>query len=237
MKDLFGKALIDYFDGNYTEDIKTATSISDEDVLPLPYLFRVFDDMPIIEQKALQLAQGKILDVGCGAGSHALHLQEIGLDVKAIDLSEGAIEVCKKRGLRNAEVLDILEETESYDTILVLMNGTGIFKTLSQTPHYLNHFKSLLTENGQILIDSSDIIYMFDEDEIDHLKENFDKYYGELDYFITYKGEAEKPMAMLYLDFDTLKTNCKMVGLQCELIAKGPHFDYLAKLSPFYYID
>ena len=224
--------MIDYFEGNYSEDIMTSTNISNEDVLPLPYLFRTFDDMPVIEQRALQLAFGKVLDVGCGAGSHGIYLQENGLPVKAIDLSEGAIEVCRKRGLRTAEVLDVLNETATYDTIIILMNGTGIFQTLSQTPNYLNHLKSLLNDRGQILIDSSDIIYMFDDNEVDYMKNDLDKYYDELDYCISYKGEKEEPMAMLYLDFDTLNLNCKMHGLHCELIAKGPHFDYLAKLTP-----
>ena len=63
MKDLFGKALLDYYNGNYTEDIITSTSISDDDVLPIPYLFRDYKDMPALEQKALQLARGKGRDV------------------------------------------------------------------------------------------------------------------------------------------------------------------------------
>jgi 2-polyprenyl-3-methyl-5-hydroxy-6-metoxy-1,4-benzoquinol methylase len=87
MKDLFGKALLDYQNDNYTEDIITSTNISDEDELPLPYLFRSFKDMPKLEQKALKLAEGKTLDVGCGAGSHSLYLQQKEIEVKAIDIS------------------------------------------------------------------------------------------------------------------------------------------------------
>ena len=89
MKDIFGKALLDYHNGNYTEDIITSTSISTEDTLPLPYLFREFNNMPKIEQKALQLSKGNILDVGCGSGSHSLWLQQKGLHVKGIDISKG----------------------------------------------------------------------------------------------------------------------------------------------------
>ena len=133
MKDLFGKALLDYQNGNYTEDIITSTSISDEDVLPLPYLFRSFSGMPELEQKALQLAKGKVLDVGCGSGNHSLYLQKKRLKVKSIDVSKGAIEVCKQRGLKNVFVLDITNETETFDTILMLMNGSGFFKNLDKT--------------------------------------------------------------------------------------------------------
>ena len=100
MKDLFGQALLDYQNGNYTEDIITSTNISDEDILPIPYLFRAFKDMPKLEQQALKLCKGSILDVGCGSGSHSLQLQKEGLKVKAIDISKGAIEVAKQRGVQ-----------------------------------------------------------------------------------------------------------------------------------------
>ena len=115
MKDLFGKALLDFQNGNYTEDILTSTSISEDDVLHLPYLFRTFSEMPKLEKKALKLAKGKTLDVGCGSGSHSLYLQNKGINVKAIDISEGAIEVAKQRGVLNASVLNVLDETELFD--------------------------------------------------------------------------------------------------------------------------
>lgn len=231
MKDLFGKALLDYQNGNYTEDIITSTSISEDDVLPLLYLFRSYNEMPKLEQKALDLAQGKTLDVGCGAGSHSLFLQEKGLNVKAIDISEGAIEVCKKRSLINAEVKNILDENETFDTILLLMNGTGVFEDLACMPRYLNHLKQLLKPNGQILIDSSDIKYMYEDDDGNYCINANTNYYGELDYYISYKNEKENPFKMLYLDFETLKSACISVGLQCELVLEGKHYDFLAKLT------
>jgi SAM-dependent methyltransferase len=228
-KDLFGQALLDYSNKNYTEDLITATSISDEDTLPLPYLFRDYNEMPKLEQKALQLANGTILDVGCGSGNHSLYLQSKGLSVKAIDISKGAIEVCKQRSVINAKQKPLLEETETFDTILLLMNGTGVFQELAQTSKYLSHLKSLLKPNGQIFIDSSDIKYMYDDGNgsIDSTT----RYYGELDYYLSYKGEQEAPMKWLYLDFELLKTFCLTVGLDCEKVMDGGHFDYLARLS------
>lgn len=231
MKDLFGNALLDYQNGNYSEDIITSTNISEEDDLPLPYLFRSYKDMPKLEQKALKLAKGSVLDVGCGAGSHSLYLQEKGFQVKAIDISEGAIEVAKQRGVLHAEVKNILDETETFDTIILLMNGTGIFQELSQVSKYLTHLKSLLKPNGQILIDSSDIKYMYEDEDGGVWMDMNAIYYGELDYFLTYKGEEETPMKWLYLDFEKLQLACETVGLTCELVAEGAHFDYLAKLS------
>ena len=188
MKDLFGQALLDYHNGNYTEDLMTATHISDEDELPLPYLFRDFKAMPKLEQKALKLAKGSILDVGCGSGSHSLYLQEQNQTVKAIDISKGAIEVSKQRGVINTEQKALLDETETFDTILLLMNGTGIFQTLNDVPHYLKHLKSLLNDNGQILIDSSDIKYMYEDEDGGFWIDTNANYYGELDYFLSYKN-------------------------------------------------
>jgi 2-polyprenyl-3-methyl-5-hydroxy-6-metoxy-1,4-benzoquinol methylase len=236
MKDLFGQALLDYQNDKYTEDIITSTSISDKDVLPIPYLFRSYAEMPKLEQKALDLAFGNVLDVGCGAGNHSLYLKdEKGLDVKAIDISEGAIEVCKKRGIKNAHVLDILDETKQFDTILLLMNGTGVFQKLDQVTKYLIHLKSLLKPNGKILIDSSDIIYMYDPDsyrdeDSDYSLDENAKYYGELEYYVEYKGKKEEPFNMLYLDFKLLKNACMALNLKCEMLAEGEHYDYLAKI-------
>lgn len=230
-KDLFGKALLDYQNDNYTENLVTSTSISDEDELPLPYLFRSYKDMPKQEQKALQLVKGKVLDVGCGAGSHSLCIQGKGFEVKAIDISEGAVDVAKRRGVINVELRNLLDESSTYDTVLLLMNGTGIFQELSKVGSYLKHLKSLLNVNGQILMDSSDIRYMYEDFDGGYWEDMNANYYGELDYFLSYKGENELPMKWLYLDFETLKSACATVGLQCELVMEGDHYDYLAKLS------
>lgn len=232
MKDLFGKAILDYQTNNNPQDLITETSISEADEMAISYLFRNFEAMPKLEQKALQLSRGKILDVGCGAGSHALYLQEKGFDVTAIDISKNAVKACKLRGLRNVKVEDLASITnEKFDTILLLMNGTGIFGTLEKCGSYLLKLKSLLNENGQILIDSSDIIYMFDEDEDGGKWVPSDGYYGELTYTIQYKGETEETFPWLYLDYNTLQNACFANGLHCELIMEGEHFDYLAKIS------
>lgn len=235
MKDLFGKAILDYQTNNDPEDLITETSISEEDEMSVAYLFRSFEEMPLIEQKALELAKGKILDIGCGAGSHSLYLQnEKGLDVTSIDISTNAIECCQLRGLKNAieiDVLDLDSNANKFDTILLLMNGTGIFGTLEKVPSFLKKLKSLLNSGGQILIDSSDIIYMFDEDEDGGKWIPSDNYYGEVTFTVTYKNEKEDPFEWLYLDYNTLQNACFDNGLKCELLEEGEHFDYLAMLT------
>ena len=226
MLDLFGKAILDFQTNNSPKDIITETNISDADEMSVAYLFRDYNEMPKLEQKALQLAKGKVLDVGCGAGSHSLYLQEKGFEVTSIDISENAIKACQLRGLKNAKTQNILDlENETFDTILLLMNGTGIFQTILESSKYLQKLKSLLNPNGQILIDSSDIIYMFDEDEVPT-----DNYYGELTFTISYKNETENPFPWLYLDYTLLEKLAEENGLQYELIENGEHYDYLARL-------
>ena len=232
MKDLFGKAILDFQTNNSPEDIVTETNISEADDMEVAYLFRSFDQMPKLEQEALQLSKGKILDIGCGAGSHSLHLQENNFDVTAIDISENAIKACQLRGLKNAKVQNLLDiEDEKFDTILLLMNGTGIFGTLNETSKYLQKLKSLLNPNGQILIDSSDIIYMFDEDDDGSYLVPANQYYGELTFTISYKNETETAFPWLYLDYNTLQNVAHANGFDCKLVLEGKHFDYLAKLT------
>ena len=233
MKDLFGQAILDYQLGKYTEDIKTETTISEEDILPLPYLFRSFENMPPLEQKALQLAKGKVLEVGCGAGSHGLYLQnERRLEVHSLDISAKAIETCKLRGLKNTHNANIMQFEGQFDTILLLMNGAGMCGRLKKMGAFLSKIKSLLAPNGQVLTDSSDIIYMFDQnpDGSYDIPMYFD-YYGEVEYRIKYKSEKETPFPWLYIDYNTLQNVAHSVGLQCELLLEGENFDYLAKLT------
>lgn len=231
MKDLFGKAILDYQTNTSPEDIITETNITEADEMEVAFLFRDFNSMPKLEQKALKLAKGKILDVGCGAGSHSLYLQEKGLEVTAIDISPSAIKACELRGIKMARVQNVLDlENEKFDTILLLMNGTGIFGSLNNTAVYLQKLKSLLAPNGQILIDSSDIIYMFDEAEDGSKWIPAEGYYGELTFTISYKNQTEDPFPWLYLDYNTLQNAAHANGLQCELLEEGAHFDYLAKL-------
>ena len=232
MKDLFGEAILDFQTNNYPEDLITETSISEADEMSVAYLFRSYEQMPKLEQKALQLAKGKILDVGCGAGSHSLFLQNHrNLDVTSIDISPKAIKACELRGLKKTRIQNVMAiENEKFDTILLLMNGTGIFGTLKQTPKFLQKLKSLLNPNGLILIDSSDIIYMFDDDSDREKLINVKGYYGELTFTISYKNETEDSFPWLYLDYNTLYNVALENDLQCELILEGEHYDYLTKM-------
>tara|TARA_R110002111_G_scaffold253675_1_gene318960 strand:+ start:21 stop:734 length:714 start_codon:yes stop_codon:yes gene_type:complete len=232
-KDILGKAVLDYQTGNYSEDIKTYSSLDEEDMIPIPYLFRDFKKMPALEQKALKLCKGNIMDIGCGAGSHSLYLQKKGFDVTALDQSPGAIETCKLRGIEHTVLQGIQDfKLQKYDTLLMLMNGIGIVGKLKNIDQFLSHLKSLLKPKGQILLDSSDIIYMYDEDEDGgYWIPDDQNYYGEVTFEMEYRGERSEPLDWLYLDYNTLQRAANANNLTCELVSKGKHYDYLAKLT------
>lgn len=232
MKDLMGQAIWDYYQNGKAENLLTETSISEIDDLPVEYLFRDFEDMNLIEQKALELSKGKTLDIGSGAGSHSLYLQnEKGLEILALDISPKSVEVSKLRGVKNVLCSDILNFSgKTFDTVLLLMNGTGIFQSLDQIDLYLEKLYSLINQDGQILIDSTDILYMYDRDEDGGVMVPADHYYGEVDYFMHYKLDTEKPIKWLYLDFETLSRAVENNGFKIEKILQEED-SYLARLT------
>lgn len=227
-----GQAIWDYYHDQNAENLLTETSISEIDDLPVSYLFRDFEEMNLMEQKALALSAGKTLDIGAGAGSHSLYLQnEKKLQVLALDYSPKSIEVCLLRGIENAICADLLQYSgETFDTVLLLMNGTGIFQSLEMIDDYLEKLHSLLNENGQILIDSTDILYMYDRDEEGGVTVPANHYYGEVDYFMHYKLDTENPIKWLYLDFETFKRAAVHNGFKIEKIVQEDD-SYLAKLT------
>ncbi len=232
-KDIFGAAIKDYYNQNDPEDIVVQAPDFDNDVIPTSYLFRSYPEMPKLEQKALDLSYGKVLDVGCGAGSHSLYLQhEKKLDITAIDISKGAVEVAQKRGVQKTFVKDIYDfEDTKFDTLLFLMNGSGIIGTLDNIDRFLSHIKTLLHPTGQILIDSSDISYLFTDEDGGFWVDASAGYYGEMQYRMQYKNLQSDWFDWLYIDYNTLQNAANANGFLCEIVYEGDHNDYLAKLT------
>lgn len=227
-----GAAIRDYFRQGKSAQLKVLSSLFDDDEIPVAHLFRSYHEMPPLEQRALNEARGKVLDVGAGAGCHALALQERGLDVTAVDISPLSCETMKERGVANVECVNIFNQRfqERFDTLLLLMNGTGIAGKLSRLPQLLSRLKQLMNPGAQILIDSSDLRYVY-EDENGVLDVDLDgAYYGEVDYQMTYRNIIGKSFDWLYADSVVLAECCRQCGLKCEILAQGNHYDYLARI-------
>ena len=234
-KDIFGMAIKAFYEDDDETDITVHSPDFDDDQIPVSYLFREFKDMPALERKALQLAKGRVLDVGSGAGSHALYLQEEkNLEVTAIDISKGAAEICKKRGLRDVRNINFFDlQNEKFDTLLFLMNGTGIVGKLKNLDQFFDHAGSLLNRDGQIIMDSSDLSYLFDADEDGGIWINPDEpYYGEMQFSLSYKDQTSESFPWLYLDYNKLELAASIKNFSCELVKKGKHYDFLALLKP-----
>ena len=232
-KDPMGAAIADFFQKGKAARLRVFSSQFDEDEIPVEQLFRTYHDMPSIEQQALTLAQGRILDVGAGSGCHALALQEMGKEVTAIDISELSVQVMRERGVNDARAIDLYDEhfSAQYDTILLLMNGAGIIGNIGGMEPFFKRMKQLLAPDGCIYMDSSDLKYLFEEEDGSFLIDIANEYYGVVDFRMQYKQVKGDTFDWLYIDFDTLAYYAEQYGFTAELIHEGEHYDYLAKLS------
>lgn len=268
-KDPMGAAILDFQKQGKAARLRVLSSMFEEDEMPVKHLFRSTREMPVLEQKALQLAKGRVLDIGAGSGCHTLALQEKGLEVKAIDISPLSCEAMKLRGVKDAECINLFdphlssgnhsEENQEnhsgenqenhsgenqenhsgenqeqfeggFDTILLLMNGTGIAGKIEHLPALFHRLKALLNPGGQILIDSSDLKYIYENEDGSFDINLNGAYYGEVDYQMIYKDVKGDRFDWLYVDFPLLKSIAETCGLHGELVAEGEHYDYLARI-------
>ena len=232
-KDPMGAAIAEYHRTGRAATLRVFSSQFDEDEIPVAQLFRSYDDMPAIEQQALTLAQGRILDVGAGSGCHALALQDMGKEVTAIDISELSVEVMQERGVRDARAIDLYDErfTDTFDTILLLMNGSGIIGNIEGMERFFLRMKRLLRPGGCIYMDSSDLRYLFEDEDGSFLVDLAAGYYGEIDFRMQYKQIKGEPFDWLYVDFQTLSYYANENGFKAEMVKEGEHYDYLACLK------
>ena len=227
--DPMGKAIADYWKNGTAGRLSVFSPMFEEDEIPVKTLFRDEDEMPEIERKALGLTRGKTLDVGAGAGCHSLILQKRDIDVTAIDISPLSVETMRARGVKKAFEQDFYAHDGRYDTILMLMNGIGIVGTLSRMPMFFHHLDKILAPGGQLLCDSSDISYVFEnEDGIIELPDT--DYFGEINYQMRYQNIIGEPFSWLYVDVKTLRQVAEKHGYCVEIIAEGKHYDYLARI-------
>lgn len=232
--DPMGAAIRDFYETGKAARLRVFATRFDEDELPVATLFRKEDDMPMLEKQALSLCKGHVLDVGAGAGCHSLALQAKGMQVTAIDISPNSVEVMRQRGVKVALESDLYDECfmGQYDTVLMLMNGSGIIGRLEGMSKFFHRMKQLLAPEGFILMDSSDLRYIFENEDGSLDIDLNDGYYGEMNYRMQYKGIKGEPFDWLYVDFSTLSYYAEQNGFVADLVAEGEHYDYLVRLTP-----
>lgn len=226
-----GSAIKAYFEKGRAAKLRVFSPMFDEDEIPVKMLFRKENEMPSIERKALSMARGRTLDVGAGAGCHSLVLQQRGTDVTAIDISPLAVETMKLRGVKEVRQQDFFEVDECFDTILMLMNGIGIVGRLQRMPLFFRLLDRILAPGGQLLCDSSDICYVFENEDGEMLFPEGDGYYGELTYQMQYDDVKGETFPWLYIDDETLRACTEACGYQVEVVQQGEHYDYLARIT------
>lgn len=231
--DPMGQAIYNYSYFNDNTPINVLSQVVEDEELPPDYFFRSQREMPRLERLAMKRCKGKILDIGAGAGCHSVYLQKSGKDVTALEISQLCCDVLKKRGVDKIINDDILTFSgDRFDTILMLMNGIGISKNISGLKELLTHLKKLLLPNGTILVDSSDLIYLYQEENGSILLDiNAKNYYGEIEYQLKYKNIVGETYSWLFADNVILFEIAEELGYQAKIIDYGPHYDYLAELT------
>ena len=234
--DLLGQALLDYQHGQHKAALTVQCSAADDEQLPAAYFFRTLLAMPELERQALDECRGRVLDLGAGAGCHSLELQGRGFtDVKAIDHSAGAVQVMQARGVSRVAQHDIYAaraaQESPFDTILMLMNGLGLAGTLAGLDKFLTHARTLLAPDGQILATSSDISYLYEDEEGALVLNLNGPYYGEVEYKFEYKGQVGEPFPWLFIDAALLEDAARQAGYEVDFLGEDDNGQYLVRLT------
>jgi len=231
----FGLALESYFNGN--KDAKIAFHRDDgqhtEDFIK--GYFRNYSDFSEHEKIALQNCRGKILDIGAGVGPHSLALKDRGFEVLAIDISEKACEIMKGRGLKRVKCADLYEiQGEKFDTILIMGCSIAFVENLNGLEKFLTYSKTILNQNGIILMDSRDVRRTDNPEHIKYQDNNIKagRYRGEIRVKIEYNGILGEMFTILHIDPDKLNLIANNLNWKCDILHKYEENGlYLAKLS------
>ena len=226
MEDILGQALYDHFQHEKKHPLWIYNKYGPKEQMPVDVYFRDEPDMPDLEWLALERCTGHVLDIGAGTGSHALALQQRELTVTALDISPLAVWVMQQRGIKQVVEADIYKyDAGRFDTLLMLMNGIGLAATLDGLRTLLEHLKGLVNPGGQLLLDSSDVAYLYDG------KLPTDGYYGEITYRYAYKRQQSDWFKWLYADEHTLTRIAAEAGWDTEILLEDEFGQYLARLT------
>ena len=203
-----GRALLDFHNGHVAAEIVVHTDIWIDEFTPVEAFYRPDGTpLPELERTALGLCRGRTLDLGAGAGRHALELQHRGLEVTALDVSPEAVEVMNDRGVADARCGDLdVVAGESFDTIILLMHGIGLVGTLKGLAEFLDRAQVHLEDGGQIVFDSADLGIVIPEQFEDGLADwrAGAAYPGEVEYRLSYRDLEGEPYPWLFVDPVTL---------------------------------
>jgi SAM-dependent methyltransferase len=245
---LHGRSLWDYFSGDAEATLILHSDLLETEDVPVRAWFRQPAELGPHERRAVALCRGRVLDAGAGTGVHSLVLQERGLEVVAIDVVPEAVEIMRRRGVRDVRLADLMEPAalagETFDTILMLANGAGLTENLAGLDHFLREVDGLLRAGGQILMDSTDLrppstrrtgVAPRSSKARRRLagrsKRPDERYLGEIQFQLEYRGEKGAPFPQLYVDPDTLIERAAAADWACEMAASGEGGAYLARLT------
>ena len=194
------------------------------------------DDQPLpeLERTALGLCHGRTLDLGAGAGRHALELQRRGYDVTAIDVAPEAVEIMRERGVADARHGDFtVVAGEHFDSIILLMHGIGLVGTLAGLGLFFDQAQKHLNKDGLIIFDSADLGTVIPEQFDDGLADwrSGGLYPGEVEYRLTYGDFAGEPYPWLFVDPITLASSARAANLRSQVVARGARGSFLARVS------
>lgn len=226
--DLLGLALIDFFlKKKDRPKLLIHNHYGDPDLMDPGVYFRKPAEMPKVEIFAMSLCHGKVLDVGAGVGSHVLHLQEQGFDITALEISETACDIMKKRGVVNIYNSDFFFFNKTgYDIMFCMMNGIGFSGSIEGLKRTLTHARDILKPGGVILFDSSDVSYLYPKARLKVMP-----YYGELDYQYQYGDKWGSWFKWLYIDQKTIKEIARSEGWNLQILFEDETGHYLGGLQ------
>ncbi len=208
----------------------------ERDEVPVSYFFRGPDQFPEVEQLALELCRGRVLDVGAGSGCHSLVLQDRGLEVTAIEILPSMVRILKERGVHDARAATWMDlQAEPFDTVLMMMNGLGLTETLAGLRRFFSEARRLVRRGGQVLADSTDVRARLDVEagRTGALERADGRYVGELHFQIEYEGQKGEPFPQLYVDANTLIRYAREEDWGCDIVREPDEYgNYLARLTP-----
>jgi SAM-dependent methyltransferase len=207
--------------------LRVRSDLAEEEEWPASLFFREEAEMPAIERAALDLCGPRVVDVGAGAGPHALALQRRGHDVLALDSNPELSDLMRERGVRRVAVGGPEAAPRGRaDTVLILMNGLGLAGTLAGLAPLLRSAAGALAPGGRIVADSTDL-----RGPCGGVARDDGRYVGEVQFQLEFGGTRGEPFGFLYVDPETLGLHARSAGL--DLIETRDFGDgtYLAVLA------